>query len=102
MKNNTINTDSDREDDGFVESNLLNEFNDSFIDDESPLVSCDQMMPILNPIEDDVDSLFDELERLLAPEEILQSLNPVTYNLYYINTSHILMKRAFKMYVIKN
>jgi len=52
------------------------------------------MMPILNPIEDDVDSLFDELERLLAPEEeeILQSLNPVTYNLYYINTSHILIK----------
>lgn len=79
-----INTESDREDDGFVESNLLNEFEDSFINDESPLISCDQMMPILNPIEDDVDSLFDELERLLAPEEeeILQSLNTANSDVF--------------------
>ncbi|CAG2170258.1 unnamed protein product [Oppiella nova] len=72
----------DREDDGFVENNLLSDLDDAFINTGSStdgLVSCDEMLPILDPLDDGVDSLFDELERLLAPEDsdILQSMNTV-------------------------
>ena len=83
LKSDCIYDDSDGEDDGFVENNLLNDFDDALIANSSPeaLVSCDEMLPILEPIDDDVDSLFDELERLLAPEEadIFQSINTVQF-----------------------
>ena len=74
MKSDSIHNESLAEDDGFVENNLLNE-----LDDTDPLVASDQMLPVLDSIDDDVDSLFDELERLLAPEgtDILQSINTV-------------------------
>ncbi|CAG2102746.1 unnamed protein product [Medioppia subpectinata] len=75
-------SDDHEDDDGFVENNLLSDLDDAFINDGFATggnVSCDQMLPLLDPIDDDVNSLFDELERLLAPEEsdILQTINTV-------------------------
>ncbi|XP_054162465.1 endoplasmic reticulum membrane sensor NFE2L1-like [Oppia nitens] len=75
-----------QEDDGFVENNFLTESDETIINTTGPfntidtnesLVTSDEVLPVLPDIEDEGDSLFDELERILAPEDmdIINSLN---------------------------
>lgn len=70
LKSDYNHNESVAEDDGFVENNLLNELDDALINeaDADPLLASDHMLPILDSIGDDNDSLFDELERILVPE----------------------------------